>query len=130
MFHLNRILHWIFLHKLYLDLPFSLKKIVEYKNKVLSKYSNIFRFLRIYKQIFEYIRLSKNLQMNIRIYSYWGDGTNTNTNNIRGPFHSNIWIFVLITGICFFSCLYREGQYPPNLIDMEFLVSSCCSCIQ
>ena len=35
--------------------------------------------------------------MNIRIYSYWGNGTNTNTNNIRGPFYLNIQIFVLIT---------------------------------
>ena len=31
--------------------------------------------------------------MNNRIYSYWGNGTNTNTNNIRGPFYSNIQIF-------------------------------------
>ena len=31
--------------------------------------------------------------MNIRIYSYWGNGTNTNTNNIQGPFYSNIRIF-------------------------------------
>ena len=29
--------------------------------------------------------------MNIRIYSYWGHGTNRN--NIRGPFYSNIQIF-------------------------------------
>ena len=49
--------------------------------------------MRIYERIFEYIRLSKNLRMNIRIYSYWGNGTNTNTNNIWGPFYSNIWIF-------------------------------------
>ena len=37
--------------------------------------------------------------MNIRIYSYWGNGTNTNTNNILGPFYSNIRIFVLTTGL-------------------------------
>ena len=30
--------------------------------------------------------------MNIWIYSYWGNGTNTNTNNIRGLFYSNIRI--------------------------------------
>ena len=55
--------------------------------------------MRIYEQIFEYIQLSKNIRMNIRIYSYWGNGTNTNMNNIWGPFYSNIGIFVLITGI-------------------------------
>ena len=37
--------------------------------------------------------------MHVRIYSYWGNGTNTNMNNIWGPFYSNIWIFVLITGV-------------------------------
>ena len=31
--------------------------------------------------------------MNIQIYLYWGNGTNTNTNNIQGPFHLNIPIF-------------------------------------
>ena len=59
----------------------------------MRKYSNVFQFLRIYKRIFEYIWLSKNLRMNIQIYSYWGIGTNTNTNNIWGPFYSNIQIF-------------------------------------
>ena len=94
MFFLNKILHWIiFMHKLYIDLIFSLKIDSQILNKVLSKYSNIFGFLRIYKLIYEYIRLSKNLRMNIRIYSYWGNGTNTNRNNIRGPFYSNFWIF-------------------------------------
>ena len=43
--------------------------------------------------IFEYIRLSKNLQMNIPIYLYWGNGTNMNMNNISGPFYSNIQLF-------------------------------------
>ena len=84
MFPLNEILHWIFcIHKLYIDLLFSLKIDSSiFKKKVLSKYSNILGFLRIYRQIFEYIRLSKNLRMNIQIYSYWGNGTNTNTNKI------------------------------------------------
>ena len=36
--------------------------------------------------IFKYFRWSKKLQMNIRIYSYWRNGTNTNTNNIWGQF--------------------------------------------
>ena len=35
--------------------------------------------------------------MNIWIYLYCGNGTNTSMNNIRGPFYSNIRIFVLIT---------------------------------
>ena len=68
---------------------FSLKIDSQYLNKVLSKCSNIFGFFRIYEQIFEYIRSSKNLQMNIQICSYWGNSTNTSTNNIRGPFYSN-----------------------------------------
>ena len=70
----------MFMHKLYLDLLFSLK--IEYENKILSKYSKIFGFLRIYKQIFEYIRFSKNLRMNIQNYLHWGNGTNMITNNI------------------------------------------------
>ena len=42
--------------------------------------------------------------MNIPIYSYCGNGTNTNTNNILGPFYLNfkylnILIFVLITAM-------------------------------
>ena len=36
--------------------------------------------------------------MNIQIYLYWVNSTNTNTNNIQGPFYSNIQIFLLITG--------------------------------
>ena len=31
--------------------------------------------------------------MNIRVYSYWGNCTNANTNNILKPFYSNIQIF-------------------------------------
>ena len=95
MLPLNKMLYWIFfMHKLNIDLLFSLKKdrqILKYN--VLSKYSDIFKFYRIYEWIFEYILLSKNLQMNIRIYSYWRSGTNMNTNNIWGPFYSNILIF-------------------------------------
>ena len=41
--------------------------------------------------------MSKNLRMNIRTYSQWGNGTITNTNNILGPFYLNIRIFVLIS---------------------------------
>ena len=59
----------------------------------MRKYSNIFKFFRIYEQIFEYIRWSKNLRMNFRIYSYWGNCTNTNTADIQGPFYLNIRIF-------------------------------------
>ena len=55
--------------------------------------SNIFGFSRIYEPIFEYIWLSKNLRMNIQIYLYWRNGTNTNMNNIQGPFYLNISIF-------------------------------------
>ena len=94
MLPLNKILYWIFfMRKLCLDLFFSLKIIGKYLNKVLSKNSHVLEFLIIYKLIFEYIRLSKNLQMNNQIYLYWGNGTNTNTNNIQGPFYSNIQIF-------------------------------------
>ena len=42
-----------------------------------SKFSNKFKILRIYEQIFECIQLFKNLRMNIQIYLYWGNGTNT-----------------------------------------------------
>ena len=41
----------------------------------------------------------KNLQMNIRIYTFWGNGTNANTNNIQELLYLNIRIFVLITRI-------------------------------
>ena len=77
--------------------------------------------MRIFEQIFKYIRLSKNLRMNIRIYSYWGNGTNTNTNNIQGPFYLNIRIFkyswsslncFLFTGNCFtIFTVYRTLLY-------------------
>ena len=93
MLPLNKTLIF-FMHKLYLDLLFAIQIDRQILNKVLSKYSYIFGFSRIYEQIYEYIRLSKNLRMNIRIYLYWGNVTNTNTNNILGPFFlSNIWIF-------------------------------------
>ena len=57
----------------------------------------MFKFIRIFTNLWKniriYIRLSKNLRINIRIYPYWGNWTNTNTINIRGPFYSNIGIF-------------------------------------
>ena len=48
----------------------------------MRKYFNIFGCSRIYEQIFDYIWWSKNLQMNILIYSYMGNGTNTNADTI------------------------------------------------
>ena len=39
----------------------------------------------------EFTGLSKNLQMNIQIYLYWGNGTNTN--KICRMFYLNIQIF-------------------------------------
>ena len=49
--------------------------------------ANIQIYLDFEEQLFEYIWLSKNLGMNIQIYLCWGNGTNTNTNNIQAPFH-------------------------------------------
>ena len=55
----------------------------------------IFEYIQIVKnlqEISEHNRSSKNPRTNIRIFLYWGNCTNTNTNNILGPFYSNIRI--------------------------------------
>ena len=65
------------MHKFYLDLLFSLEIDSRILKKDLSKYSNIFGFLRIYKRIFscpkiyklisEYILTEEMAQIRIRI---------------------------------------------------------------
>ena len=47
--------------------------------------------------ISEYIRMQHIYWTNTQIYSYSGNSTNRNTNNIRGSFYSNIRIFVPFT---------------------------------
>ena len=49
------------------------------------------------ERISEYIHMRHIYRTNIRIYLYSRNSTNTNKNNIRGSFYSNIWKFVLIT---------------------------------
>ena len=49
------------------------------------------------KRISKYIGMHHIYWTNIRIYSYFGYSTNTNTNNIQGSFYSNIQTFILIT---------------------------------
>ena len=47
--------------------------------------------------ISEHIRMQHIYRTNTQIYSYSGNSTNMNTNNILGSFYSNIRIFILIT---------------------------------
>ena len=72
------------------------------------------KYLKIYEQILEYIRLSKTLQMNIWIYLYWGHGTNTNMNNIRGPSYSNIQIYL---NICAHHCKYKSTKVQSTKVQ-------------
>ena len=60
----------------------------------------IFLFLWVYEGMSKYIWSSKNLQMNIKIYLDWRNGTNTNTDNIWGWFY---WIFEYLN-ICVHHC--------------------------
>ena len=63
------------MHKLYLDLLFSLKKY----RQILEQGS---------EQIFKYIRISKNLRTNIRIYSVVQKSTNEYPNIfVLGKWH-------------------------------------------
>ena len=76
MFPLNKSLHWTFdIHKLYLNLLFSIKK----DSQILKKGS---------EQIFKYIWIFENLQTNIRMYSVVQKSTNEYTNIfILGKWH-------------------------------------------
>ena len=64
----------------------------EHRNIDPNEYPNISDVTWFTERISEYIWMPHINQTNIRIYSYPGNDTNTNTNNIQGPFYLNILI--------------------------------------
>ena len=75
MFPLNRILHWIyFIHRLYLDLFFSLtidSWILKKGSEQILKYNRIFENLRTNIQIYSVVKKSTNKYPNIFILGKW-----------------------------------------------------------